>query len=415
MRQTILLAFFWLHSIGACCAAGNAERFPAFEGSILPIQKPFTPEYHSFESIETTTMSISMKEPDKPEEKHTASMVYERVVTRSGDRITHKSRLKELNSEMDEADQQRVDDLNVMSAIWVVGTGDVRGGIDDVNVEGYEAAFKAAGEKVPTRGTPEYAEMVASMRGFVETFAPFSNEPISSGSVLNETSISRVAGPDADDEFRKMIGNPILENKVQGWGYYDGRKVLVTNMNVEIPLEVPSEEGHGSMHIIGYSLFDASTMALVKSKSTLMMAGWSATDDENMAYRMDFETDGQIKYRPDVPIEPKERAVAVPNLTRLLIESKDDGTGGKKAYAFFDLEWRVSPPVDKSISGKLVLLDKSGKERIAMPWTISAENASKGNFQESQTGFELASFGAAQQWLRLSDVSDVRVRFDSDP
>ena len=415
MRWTTVVAFAGLLSYGTCLGAGKAERFPTFEGSIIPIQKPFRAEYHSFESIETTTMSISVKESNKLGENGNVTMTSERIMTRSGNRITHKTHMTELNSSMAGTDQPGLDDLRAMMAIWVIGVGDIRGNIKEVNVEGYESVFKTTGEPVPVRGTPEYNEIVATLRGAVEIIAPFSNAPITTGSVLNTTSLSRFAGPDADDEFLKMLGNPVLENKVRGWGYYDGRKVLVTNMNVEIPLNIPREEGNGSMHIIGYSLFDAITMAAVKNQAAMMFVGWSATGDENFTYRMDFDMEAKITYRPDGPTNTAVRTIAIPKLTRLLIDSKDDGTGGKKAYAFFDLEWTVTPPSDKAVSGKLVLIDKSGKERVAMPWTISAENASQGSFRESQTGFELASFGAAEQWLRLSDVADLRVRFDSDP
>ena len=221
----------------------------------------------------------------------------------------------------------------------------------------------------------------ASYSGFVQMKLPRSSR--GQATMVN---VSFSAGPETHRFYLFVDGQPTSEQRAQVLGQ-PIRQIASTST-------IPAEQIGGNQHA---------------------MRNPTSNESSQTQYQETRSMDAEVKNQPDSESMPITRAIATPRLTGLLIESKDDNAGAKKAYAFFDIEWTIAPPTTKKMVGKLILVDKDGKERVSMPWTIAAEDAAKGAFTETQTGFELLSFGQAQNWLRLSDATDIRARFIANP
>jgi hypothetical protein len=197
----------------------------------------------------------------------------------------------------------------------------------------------------------------------------------------------------------------------KGWGFYDDRKVLVTEYSLESSRKV-SDEFSVSVVLRGYSLLDANSFASVKSEFLGLVVAESLKESERGVIKIRGKSDSKVTNRPDNHTTSHAIKTATPTVTGLSVESKKGAGGTTKTFVFFDIEWHVVAPQGEGLIGTLLLLDSHGRQRVAMPWTISSSDAAAGSFAESGVGFDLNSFGEAGQWLRLISVSDLTARFE---
>ena len=108
-------------------------------------------------------------------------------------------------------------------------------------------------------------------------------------------------------------------------------------------------------------------------------------------------------------------SVVTPRILTISLQSIVAEDGSPKDYVFFDVEWTAlgsSASDAEDVRGRLVLLDETGRARVAMPWSLSASDLRHARFIERAVGFELLSLGSAASWLRQTRVDQMKAAFE---
>jgi hypothetical protein len=268
---------------GVTISAGpKAEQFPRFDGSIIPIQLPYRPEYRPCHATMTMKGELTMKiGSDKMDT--TLSSTIDQDVRRSGQDLEWSAEIREMNV----FGQRLRSRTPLMTARWITNAG------GDVN--GFEVAYPGMKElgmtdvpEPPKIGTTEY---VAILKQFgVNSSLP--KEPIITGSVLLKQRISDLTGElpglNKDDLTQDVV------SVVKGWAYYNDRKVLVTEETFDVPIKLENAE-HTSVTASGYTLYDAATFARVKSEMLMIITGRS--EGKDIFFRIHANAESKIQER----------------------------------------------------------------------------------------------------------------------
>jgi hypothetical protein len=108
-------------------------------------------------------------------------------------------------------------------------------------------------------------------------------------------------------------------------------------------------------------------------------------------------------------------ASPVPRLIDISVASMVEEDGTEADYVFFDIEWTLPSnhsTAPEAVHGRLVLLDEFGRERVVMPWSLSAMDMRRLQLVEHGVGFRLSDFGNAADWMRQAKLGEVTVAFE---
>ena len=136
----------------------------------------------------------------------------------------------------------------------------------------YPRLLQEGNKEIPSPGSDAYEQEKKEAKFGQRVL---SSEPIITGSVLFRWDLSEMFRliPEASTIIPNGEGK--LEYIVKGWSYYKDRKVLVTEVafNKSFQINYNNNEVAVSISLIGYSLFDAQTFALLEEEFILIFEG----------------------------------------------------------------------------------------------------------------------------------------------
>jgi hypothetical protein len=377
--------------VGSADALAQATRFPVFEGTVVPISQPIQVRYGSFEAEETTHVQF-----EAGPERGDMVLKLHRRVQRRGDELHQVMQIRDIavtGARIPRKDRKQ------LASLRFVMRSDVLGVAKSFDVEGLEHLG------VP----PSEAEVVRTeFRSMAKPLTLLPAHPVKSGDAFLLLPLRESLTGD-DHEMAWMFPASPVSFVLAGHGYFDGTKVFVATVLTDLSMDIPEDDGSGSITVGGYTLYEATTMAHIKTE-VLMIMNLSSTGGERIT--MNMRAHGRSTFKPLGDAAALPALIASPSLVGLSVQSKLDAEGKPQTYAFFDVRWRMTNPRAEAVEGKLVVLDDQGKERIAMPWSIAATDAAQAAFTETGVGFPISQFGAHGAWLRTADVQQVRLRFE---
>lgn len=104
----------------------------------------------------------------------------------------------------------------------------------------------------------------------------------------------------------------------------------------------------------------------------------------------------------------------VPFVTAVYIQPQKLPDGTTEDVVFFDVLWKINDSFSEAVSGKLQLIDASGRVHVAMPWTIPKNRTNQGQFEEKGVGFPAASFRKKLDWLKRIHLPAITAKFSPD-
>ena len=272
-RSVPIVVTFAIVLSSAASAGSGALKFPVYEGTIIPIEVPFQPEFRPHRTVMEFEMDLEMKAGrDKAEME--MEVKTEQAVRRSGDKLEWTSDIREMKLE----GKRFKSSTPLMTARWITGAGG--------SIEGFEMAFPGFQEKggssgftSPQKGSPEYE---SALKQFGAN-SKLPEGPVTSGSVLFTQELG-----DLLEEGLPGIDPAALQREVKtmvkGWGYYRDRKVLVAAQVFDAPAAAAGAD-RLSITLSGYSLFDVDTFAKLKSELVIVMSGVAEGQQVHMVMR----------------------------------------------------------------------------------------------------------------------------------
>lgn len=245
--------------IGCGSTAPSPERFPTFQGTIIPIEMPFTPSYRPHDVTMNARIDIEINAGGDKMKMPTAFSVRQSV-RQSGEKLEWRADMFSMTL----LGKQVHTKEPLMAARWRTNS---LGSLD-----GFEVAFPGMSElgisdmQPPKPGTREYNDI----RRQLGATAQLPSEPIVTGSVLFRQTVADMFG--ALPGLSAAASERRVGYVVKGWGYLGDRKVLVTDLTFDTPLVDQAGE-RTSVTASGYALFDPDTFARVKSEFTAFVTG----------------------------------------------------------------------------------------------------------------------------------------------
>lgn len=278
-RLPILIAVC-MAAVCVSVSAQKAERFPEFAGTVIPIDLPFQPEYRPYRSTETIRMDMRLKIANDNANLKLDTKVEQKVEQRGG-KLEWSADIREMTM----FGKKMRSRSPLMAARWVSGP--------DGTVEGFEVAYPGFSEQgitdlppAPKKGTPEYDALVRQFGGGRRLPA----EPITTGSMLFKQPLRDLFG-----ELPGLTGAALKHEVgyvVRGWGFYRDKKVVVATQAFDAPIPY---EGSGSISasLGGYTLFDATTFARLRSDFLVILSG--QTDGKPVYFRIHGSSEAKVE------------------------------------------------------------------------------------------------------------------------
>jgi hypothetical protein len=273
--------------------ATEAERFPVFDGTVIPITSPHIPEYRSYDS-ELVIVSLMRAEGEK--EERSGSTV-QSIVRRIGDTLTQRIRLVDLRTGRSGLPRK---DRELLSAISVVTIGDVRGNVKTTSIEGIEdLARRFPDDRQYMPGTAEYNSLIAYFSGLTSGIEQLPLMPVTTGSVLYSVKLGELLSTaDFPPDLAAIFPDEQIDTMVKGFGYYEGRKVLVTETLSNPTLHMP-QDMTGSLVFGGYTLYDAHSMGIVRADFLALLTLENLAGKSKFSFRMAETQEGKVQNAPD--------------------------------------------------------------------------------------------------------------------
>lgn len=112
-------------------------------------------------------------------------------------------------------------------------------------------------------------------------------------------------------------------------------------------------------------------------------------------------------------VDRRSKAVLVPTLSNKRFRASDYKSGTYRDAILFDVVWDTShlkQPV-RAIKGVMVFADLFGEIKFRLRYTINKRLKPGERFRESQVGFEYNQFRESEQWVRGTDLEDMKIQF----
>jgi hypothetical protein len=250
----IVLAAF---SLAGDSQANNAVRFPAFEGTVVPITEPFSVRYDSFEAVETLQWHFDFDENGQQDSGDIVVKAH-RHIQREGNALLQTMRL--LDFDMSGTRISR-SEKKLMSTLRLVVRSDTTGTATFSDVEGVDALPRGAHSEVTDADFAKW---------HVRALEVLPHHTVKTGSQLTRI---RLAGPGgAASPFAGARSQSFV---AQGFGFLGNTKVLVANVLADETIDLDPET-QGSLTVGGYILYDAATMAVLKTDVLAMINATSS-------------------------------------------------------------------------------------------------------------------------------------------
>lgn len=266
MLQTIRRLWFVLGTaalLGSATEAAEGVRFPVFDGTIIPIELPFQPEYGPHKSVMTFHLVTEGKFAKEPPDKITLDMRIERLARKKGNNLEWTAEVKEMTI----LGKRLHSRSPLLTARWNSTTNGVVDGFE-VDLPGLREMAMRKEDGLPNMSTG-MADYDRAFRQFMHK-QKLPDKPVISGSVLFTQQISDMVGE--LQGLTPAAAKGEVRYLVKGWGYYGDQKVLVAESKLDTPLVF---EGGDTCSITGsgYELFDVATFALVKTDYLMILSG----------------------------------------------------------------------------------------------------------------------------------------------
>ena len=112
-------------------------------------------------------------------------------------------------------------------------------------------------------------------------------------------------------------------------------------------------------------------------------------------------------------IDRRAAALLVPKLSNKRYRGSDFRANVYQNSILFDIEWDTSnlkQPV-RAIKGVVVFADLFGEAKLRVQHTINKRLKPGEAFRERQVGFDYNEFKDAHQWMRATDLEDMKIDF----
>ena len=263
-KRTLLVLLIGMCFLSSCASPLKKQllsnEVPTFGGPITPISIPIQPEYKpskiKIDSKIALVFDITTYTGSSPKKNYASeeewSESWTSHATKLGDMLTWDLKMVEYTENF------RTTRPNIPLAEIKILT-DKRGSIKEHEIL---LPFFEQPQIRSKMGDKEIENLKKEMKNALDFSPALSQTPVVTGSILYTTNVF--------EAFKAKTGIDLLSNKekpnsiVKGWGYFEGRKVIISSM--DYVFEISEKDQKFKTLMKGYSLWDADTYMPVKGE-----------------------------------------------------------------------------------------------------------------------------------------------------